>query len=101
MAVDWISFSYAAMVTVGGILGYTRRGSVMSLISGLLFGSLAGYGAYQISNDPQNVKLSLINAGILTIAMGMRYRKSGKLMPAGLIAGVSFFMVVRLVIVML
>ncbi|XP_078398029.1 transmembrane protein 14A [Cetorhinus maximus] len=101
MPVDWISYSYAAIVTVGGILGYTRRGSVMSLISGLLFGSLAGYGAYQVSNDPQNVKISLITAGILATVMGVRYRRSGKLIPAGLIAGISLFMVLRLVIVML
>ncbi|XP_067877700.1 transmembrane protein 14A isoform X2 [Heterodontus francisci] len=101
MPIDWISYSYAAIVTVGGILGYTRKGSVMSLVSGLLFGSLAGYGAYQVSNDPQNVKISLITAGILTAVMGVRYRKSGKLIPAGLIAGISFFMVLRLAIVML
>ncbi|XP_060709020.1 transmembrane protein 14A-like [Hemiscyllium ocellatum] len=101
MPVDWISYSYAAIVTVGGILGYARKGSVMSLMSGLLFGSLAGYGAYQVSNDPQNVKISLLTAGILTTVMGVRYKRSGKIMPAGLIAGISLFMVLRLVFVML
>lgn len=34
-------------------------GSVPSLAAGLLFGSLAGLGAYQISNDPTNVWVSL------------------------------------------
>lgn len=34
-------------------------GSVPSLAAGLLFGSLAGLGAYQISNDPNNVWVSL------------------------------------------
>lgn len=34
-------------------------GSVPSLAAGLLFGSLAGLGAYQISNDPSNVWVSL------------------------------------------
>ncbi|XP_078255033.1 transmembrane protein 14A [Rhinoraja longicauda] len=100
MPVDWIGCSYAAVVMLSGILGYTRRGSVMSLITGVIFGSLAGYGAYQISNDPHNVKISLITAGILTVAMGMRYRKSGRLIPAGLVAGISLFMVLRLVIMM-
>ncbi|XP_048386406.1 transmembrane protein 14A isoform X2 [Stegostoma tigrinum] len=101
MSIDWVSFSYAAIVTVGGILGYTRKGSVMSLMSGLLFGSLAGYGAYQVSNDPRNVKISLLTAGILTTVMGVRYKRSGKVIPAGLIAGVSLFMVLRLVFMML
>lgn len=34
-------------------------GSVPSLAAGLLFGGLAGFGAYQISNDPTNVWVSL------------------------------------------
>lgn len=34
-------------------------GSVPSLAAGLLFGGLAGFGAYQISNDPRNVWVSL------------------------------------------
>ncbi|XP_043535173.1 transmembrane protein 14A [Chiloscyllium plagiosum] len=100
MPIDWISYSYAAIVMVGGILGYVQKGSVMSLMSGLLFGSLAGYGAYQVSNDPQNVKISLLTAGILTTIMGVRYKRSGKIIPAGLIAGISLFMVLRLVFVM-
>ncbi|XP_020366103.1 transmembrane protein 14A [Rhincodon typus] len=101
MPIDWISYSYAAIVMVGGILGYTWKGSVMSLMSGLLFGSLAGYGAYQVSNDPRNVKISLLTAGILTTVMGVRYKRSGKVIPAGLIAGISLFMVLRLVFMML
>ncbi|XP_072416759.1 transmembrane protein 14A [Chiloscyllium punctatum] len=101
MPIDWISYSYATIVTVGGILGYVQKGSVMSLMSGLLFGSLAGYGAYQVSNDPQNVKISLLTAGILTTIMGVRYKRSGKIIPAGLIAGISLFMVLRLVFVIL
>ncbi|XP_051880873.1 transmembrane protein 14A [Pristis pectinata] len=100
MPVDWISYSYAGVVTVSGIIGYMRRGSLMSLITGLLFGSLAGYGAYQTSNDPQNVRISLITAGVLTVAMGMRYQKSGRLIPAGLVAGFSLLMILRLVIMM-
>ncbi|XP_007892232.1 transmembrane protein 14A isoform X2 [Callorhinchus milii] len=101
MAVDWIGYTYATLVTVGGILGYTRKGSVMSLISGLLFGSLAGYGAYQVSSAPRDVTVSLITAGLLTAIMGIRFRKSGKFMPAGLVAGISFYMVLRLGFLML
>lgn len=35
------------------------EGSVPSLAAGLLFGGLAGLGAYQQSKDPKNVWLSL------------------------------------------
>lgn len=34
-------------------------GSVPSLAAGLLFGGLAGFGAYQVSNDPNNIWVSL------------------------------------------
>ncbi|XP_073938041.1 transmembrane protein 14A isoform X4 [Castor canadensis] len=56
---DLVGFGYAALVTIGSILGYKRRGGVPSLIAGLFFGFLAGYGAYRVSNDKRDVKLSL------------------------------------------
>ncbi|XP_006004808.1 transmembrane protein 14A [Latimeria chalumnae] len=96
MPVDWIGFGYAAAITLGGVLGYKKKGSVMSLIAGLVFGSLSGYGAYAVSNDPKDVKLSLFAAFTLTTIMGVRYRRSKKFMPAGLIAFLSLLMVLRL-----
>ncbi|XP_026700303.1 transmembrane protein 14A isoform X2 [Athene cunicularia] len=59
MAIDWIGFAYAALLAVGGVVGYTRKGSKMSLAAGLTFGSVAGYGAYCVTRDPRNVKISL------------------------------------------
>uniref|UniRef100_A0A8C0Y0V0 Transmembrane protein 14A n=1 Tax=Cyprinus carpio carpio TaxID=630221 RepID=A0A8C0Y0V0_CYPCA len=73
-------------------------GSVVSLIAGLFFGSVSAYGAYRITNDPHDYWISLIAAGVLTVVMGMRFRKSGKLMPAGIMAGLSLLMVLRLLI---
>ncbi|KYO30458.1 transmembrane protein 14C isoform X1 [Alligator mississippiensis] len=96
MAWDWIGFGYAALVASGGITGYIKAGSVPSLAAGLLFGSLAGLGAYQLSQDPKNVWLSLVASGTLTAVMGIRFFNSGKFMPAGLIAGASLLMVGRL-----
>uniref|UniRef100_A0A8B9PQY7 Transmembrane protein 14A n=1 Tax=Apteryx owenii TaxID=8824 RepID=A0A8B9PQY7_APTOW len=86
MAIDWIGFAYAALLAVGGVLGYTRKGSKISLAAGLTFGSVAGYGAYCVTCDPRNVKISLFSAFLLTIIMGMRFKRSKKLMPAGLVA---------------
>ncbi|NXT23760.1 TM14C protein, partial [Syrrhaptes paradoxus] len=57
--VDWIGFAYAALLAVGGVVGYTRKGSKISLAAGLTFGSVAGYGAYCVTCDPRNVKISL------------------------------------------
>ncbi|XP_074727777.1 uncharacterized protein LOC141944670 isoform X1 [Strix uralensis] len=100
MAVDWLGFGYAALVASGGLIGYAKAGSVPSLAAGLFFGSLAGLGAYQLSQNPSNVWISLITSGTLTAVMGTRFYNSGKFMPAGLIAGVSLLMVGRLALKM-
>ncbi|XP_053106277.1 transmembrane protein 14C-like [Hemicordylus capensis] len=96
MSVDWVGYGYAALVASGGIVGYAKAGSVPSLAAGLLFGGLAGVGAYQQSQDAKNVWLSLIASGTLTAVMGMRFYNSRKFMPAGLIAGASLLMVGKL-----
>uniref|UniRef100_A0A6J0TYT3 Transmembrane protein 14C n=1 Tax=Pogona vitticeps TaxID=103695 RepID=A0A6J0TYT3_9SAUR len=96
MTVNWLDYSYAALVASGGIVGYAKAGSVPSLVAGLAFGGLAGLGAYQQSQDPKNVWLSLIASGTLTGVMGMRFYNSKKFMPAGLIAGASLLMVGKL-----
>ncbi|KAM6433613.1 transmembrane protein 14A isoform 1-T1 [Rhynochetos jubatus] len=86
MAVDWVGFAYAALLAVGGVMGYTRKGSKISLAAGLTFASVTGYGAYCVTQDPRNVKISLFSAFLLTIVMGVRFKRSKKLMPAGLVA---------------
>ncbi|XP_048472327.1 transmembrane protein 14C-like isoform X1 [Rhincodon typus] len=85
------------------LIKITKPGScsVPSLAAGLLFGSAAGFGAYQITQDPKNIWLSLIASGALTGIMGMRFYNSGKFMPAGLVAGASFLMLGRLGLKML
>ncbi|XP_048154493.1 transmembrane protein 14A isoform X1 [Corvus hawaiiensis] len=101
MAVDWIGFAYASLLMFGGVVAYTRKGSKISLAAGLTFGSVAGYGAYCVTCDPRNVKISLFSSFLLTIIMGMRFKRSKKLMPAGLIACLSLLMILRLVFMLL
>ncbi|XP_042289140.1 transmembrane protein 14A [Thunnus albacares] len=101
MDVDWIGFSYAAAIALGGFMGYKRRGSVMSLMAGLVFGGLSAYGAYNLCHDPRDIKVSLLASGVLSVVMGMRYKKSGKLMPAGIMSGLSLLMVFRLLLLIM
>ncbi|XP_041817641.1 transmembrane protein 14C isoform X1 [Chelmon rostratus] len=96
MSVDWVGYGYAALIASGGVIGYAKAKSVPSLAAGLLFGGLAGFGAYQISNDPKNVWVSLATSGALTGLMGKRFYGSKKFMPAGLMAGASLLMVGKL-----
>ena len=92
----WLGFGYAALVASGGITGYAKAGSVPSLAAGLLFGGLAGLGSYQLSQDLKNIWLFLVTSGTLAGIMGMRFYNSRKFMPAGLIAGASLLMVIKL-----
>ncbi|KAM3860246.1 transmembrane protein 14C [Diretmus argenteus] len=96
MSVDWVGYGYAGLVASGGVMGYVKAGSVPSLAAGLLFGGLAGVGAYQISNDPQNIWVSLATSGTLAGIMGKRFYGSRKFMPAGLVAGASLLMLGKL-----
>uniref|UniRef100_A0A674GCF5 Transmembrane protein 14C n=1 Tax=Taeniopygia guttata TaxID=59729 RepID=A0A674GCF5_TAEGU len=80
---------------------WQSKSSLPSLAAGLFFGSLAGLGAYQVSQNPNNIWVSLITSGALTAVMGTRFYHSRKFMPAGLIAGVSLLMVGRLALKML
>ncbi|XP_015101005.2 transmembrane protein 14A isoform X2 [Vicugna pacos] len=76
-------------------------GGVPSLIGGLFVGFLAGYGAYRVSNDKRDVKVSLFTAFFLATIMGVRFKRSKKIMPAGLVAGLSLMMILRLVLLLL
>ncbi|KAG0713129.1 Transmembrane protein 14C [Chionoecetes opilio] len=170
MGVDVISFGYAAVVTIGGVVGYVKaelpdkstetelpdkstetelpdkstetelpdkstetelpdkstetelpdkstetelpdtstetewvkseteslKRSVPSLAAGLVFGSLLSFGAYQLSNNPNDYYLTLGTSTVLGGIMGLRFINSGKFMPAGLVAGLSLAMIARL-----
>lgn len=95
MSVDIITITYAAVVAVGGIIGYVKAGSVISMVMGLSCGGLMGLAAYQTSHNPNNVLLALLVTGSLTCLMGYRFMNSGKFMPAGLVATLSLLMVLR------
>ena len=86
----WIDFGYAALVAPGGITGYAKAGSVLSLAAGLLCSGLVGLGTYQLSQDLKNIWLFLVTSGTLAGIMGMRFYNSRKFMPAGLIAGARY-----------
>jgi len=96
--VDILGFGYAAVVAAGGIMGYVKAGSTMSLGMGLLFGSLSAAGAYQVTQDPGKFHMLMGTSAILAGVMGMRAVKSGNFMsPAGLVAALSILTVMRFV----
>lgn len=93
---DYISYGYALAVIAGGIAGYAKAGSVTSLAAGVVFGGLAAFGAYQISQDPRRLQVALLTSGALLAVMSYRFYNSRKFMPAGLVAGLSLVQTIRL-----
>ena len=35
---DWVAYAYSAAVAAGGLMGYVKKGSIMSGIMGVAFG---------------------------------------------------------------
>jgi uncharacterized membrane protein (UPF0136 family) len=95
MPFDVISAAFASTVAIGGLIGYLKAKSTYSLIAGLVFGGILGFGAYQTSVNPRNYYLTLGTSIALGALMGYRAINSGKFMPAGLIASLSALMVLR------
>ena len=82
-----LNFTLGGLVAVGGAMGYFKKGSTMSLVAGLSFGSLL-IGSGILITKGENYKghaLASGITGIMTIAMGQRFLSSGKFMPAGMV----------------
>uniref|UniRef100_A0A4W5JAX1 Transmembrane protein 14C n=1 Tax=Hucho hucho TaxID=62062 RepID=A0A4W5JAX1_9TELE len=78
-----LAYSYAATVSARGLQKATSN--VTFLVTGFLFGVLAGVGAYLMSQNPNNVYLKLGTSGTLAVVMRIRYLKLWKFTPAGLV----------------
>ncbi|CAG8473321.1 21217_t:CDS:2 [Dentiscutata erythropus] len=92
---DYPGYVYAATISLGGVVGYIKAGSLPSLFFGLTFGVLAAYGASRVSANPRDVIVALLVSLVLLIVMGIRFYKSGKFMPAGLVTVLSLIFVAR------
>ena len=87
------TLAYAALVGVGGVMGYLKSGSNKSLLAGGLSASLLYYVYTELPGSP--VFASSVGLGIsaaLLGVMGSRFKKSGKVFPAGVVSLVSLIM---------
>ncbi|GFP98133.1 hypothetical protein PHJA_001957300 [Phtheirospermum japonicum] len=88
---------YGLLLVCGGVIGYAKKGSAASLAGGAGTGLLlilAGYLSLQAYHKRKNSYFALILelaiAALLTFVMGKRYTQSGKIMPAGIVAGIRY-----------
>lgn len=85
-----MTFIYAALSIVGGILGYQKAGSKPSLISGVITGILlliAGVGLVQA--QLWGLWLAIAVTLLLVIVFIYRLLKTRRFMPAGLMVAVG------------
>ncbi|KAM0824813.1 hypothetical protein ACQ4PT_069961 [Festuca glaucescens] len=89
----YVTIPYGLVVLGGGIAGYVKRGSAASLAAGagfggalLLAGALSIWAFARHSSSLFATVLQTVCAGALTIVMGIRYMKTRKVMPAGIVA---------------
>jgi uncharacterized membrane protein (UPF0136 family) len=81
---------YAALVAGGGVMGYLKARSKASLISGVGFGGLlgvAGFGVWQ--ENTAALVAAAVMAALLVVLFAVRYAKTRRFMPLGLMAVLS------------
>lgn len=86
-----LNYTAGGLCVAGGLVGYMRAASMASLMGGFgagfpLFG--AGY-LISSGSDFEGHALGCAAGSALTGGMGMRFIKSGKFMPAGLVASIG------------
>lgn len=88
-----LTLAYAALVGVGGAIGYVKKKSMKSLISGAVSSLLLCYVCTQLPVNPLYASsLGLGVSGVLVAVSGVRLKKTGKIFPAGVLSLVSFIM---------
>ena len=95
------TFPYAALLALGGLMGFLLKGSLPSLLGGLGSAAvLAACAQTSLSRYHQGVlcrpatAASLAVAAVLTAVMYRRWQATGRFMPAGCVALLSCAMVV-------
>ncbi|KAK9109837.1 hypothetical protein Sjap_017897 [Stephania japonica] len=88
-----LTLAYAALVGVGGVMGYVKSGSQKSLAAGGLSALLLYYVYTELPSRPAFASsLGLGLSAALLAVMGSRFKNSGKIFPAGVVSLVSLVM---------
>jgi uncharacterized membrane protein (UPF0136 family) len=87
---------YIALLLAGGVMGWVKAGSKISLVTSAIFALLLALCALGIIR-PFYVADVLV--GLLLIVFGMRFAKGRKFMPSGLMVGLSAVVLAVLLLV--
>lgn len=83
-------FAFGVLTIAGGVMGYLKAKSRASLIAGSLAGALLLLAGYLVGvNGRVGLLIGLGVSAALAARFVMTYRRSGKVMPAGLMAALG------------
>ncbi|XP_050368287.1 protein FATTY ACID EXPORT 2, chloroplastic-like [Argentina anserina] len=88
-----LTLAYAVLVGVGGVMGFLKSGSNKSLLAGGISASLLFLVYTELPK--RTVFASSLGLGLsaaLLVVMGSRFKRSGKIFPAGVVSLVSLIM---------
>lgn len=94
-----ITYPYSLLLAIGGIMGYFKKGSIVSLAGGVGSATILAILAtislknYKVGKQCKiTTFLSFMVSSGLSYIMWLRFNKSGKLMPSGLVLFLSLTM---------
>lgn len=92
---DLILVIYSLLLFLGGLIGYFRAGSTVSLVMSTFF-SLLLFGTLYLQKTYPEISLRLMYGllGFLTLFFTFRAFNTGKLMPSGIVALLSLLTLV-------
>ena len=94
-----IVLGYGVIVMLGGLIGYLKADSLISLFTGTLSGAaLVACGMGLIRNSIYAFLISLALTTVLAIFFSIRYILTEQMMPSGLMAGLSIIVLLLLII---
>ncbi len=90
---------YAALLVMGGLVGYVKSCSLMSLVFGSLsaLGLVASISLIQ-SKNPWGYRLAMTLSALLTALFAYRFSLTFSLMPSGMMLAVSLTVLSYLII---
>jgi uncharacterized membrane protein (UPF0136 family) len=90
--VIWI---YVALLLVGGLMGFIKSKSRISIISSIIFAALLALVALRVISPAY---IADILVGFLLLFFGARFIRSKKVMPAGMMSVVSLIVLILLLV---
>lgn len=79
------ALTYGILAIIGGVVGYRKANSTVSLISGGISGLLLVFAAFvQLQGQTWGLILAAVITAILVVFFAFRLAKTRKFMPAGL-----------------